>query len=346
MITLHDHNDTNFDRLGIGSLADTVSCIVARKIPGGIYELEMHYRTGGIYADQIQPDEIIVCRPNTYDRPQPFRIRDVGKDIDGKFKIYAVHVSDRIRHVPVMPFTATGIEAALSRLSDAAVLPHPFEFYTDFTSTAAFSIAEPRSMRDAMFGTEGSLLDIYGGEWDFDRYECRLMQHIGQDRGATITYGYNMVDCKQTASLRTALTGIVPFWKPDTDGIVTLPERLLTRPNALSYGRVEVVDFSAEIQEKPTVAQLRAAAQAYLASNAATVPTVSISTSPAPIGLETVRLGDTIRVEFRRIGVSTTAEAIGYKYNVLSEQYESIDIGDVTQSFAETIANLIKAKGR
>ena len=55
--------------------------------------------------------------------------------------------------------------------------------------------------------------------------------------------------------------------------------------------------------------------------------------------LETVKLCDTVTVEFEKLGVKTTAKCIKTVYNVLTGKYNSIELGEPKSSLAETVSN-------
>ena len=92
-----------------------------------------------------------------------------------------------------------------------------WNFITSRTTPSSFKVDEPSSVRSWFGGKEGSLLDIYGGEWHYTGRTCSLENSRGSDRGVAIRYGVNLTDLKQEENCSEVYTGVLPFWK-DMDG--------------------------------------------------------------------------------------------------------------------------------
>lgn len=348
MIFLYDQNEKNFTTAGLCTLPDATSCTVTEE-RNGAYELEMQYPINGIGYSSITARRIIFCRPNPYEREQPFRIYKISKPINGIVTVYAQHISYDLKGIPLSPFTAGNILTALQGFTTYAVGDQPFTFTTDKTTTANFAVTVPSSARSMLGGTDGSLLDVYGGEYVFDRYIVALKAARGENHGVEIRYGKNLTDVTQEENISKVATGVYPYWKSMTDDtLVMLPEKTLAAPGTYTFSHVVPLDLSTEWDEAPTEAQLRARAQKYMEDNAIGVPQVSLSVSFQPLAdtveykdlapLEEVRLCDTVTVIYPELGVSATAKVIRCVYNVLLGRYDKIDIGDARTTLADTIA--------
>lgn len=348
MIFLYEHNEKNFTSAGICTLPDATSCTVTEE-RNGAYELEMQYPINGIGYSSITARRIIFCRPNPYEREQPFRIYKISKPINGIVTVYAQHISYDLKGIPLSPFTAENILTALQGFTKYAVGDQPFTFTTDKTTTANFAVTVPSSARSMLGGTDGSLLDVYGGEYVFDRYIVALKAARGENHGVEIRYGKNLTDVTQEENISKVATGVYPYWKSMTDDtLVMLPEKTLAAPGTYTFSHVVPLDLSTEWDEAPTEEQLRARAQKYMEDNAIGVPQVSLSVSFQPLAdtveykdlapLEEVRLCDTVTVIYPELGVSATAKVIRCVYNVLLGRYDKIDIGDARTTLADTIA--------
>lgn len=348
MIFLYEQSEKNFTTAGLCTLPDATSCVVTEE-RNGAYELEMQYPINGIAYSSITARRIIFCRPNPYEREQPFRIYKISKPINGIVTVYAQHISYDLKGIPLSPFTAENILTALQGFTTYAVGDQPFTFTTDKTTTANFAVTVPSSARSMLGGTDGSLLDVYGGEYVFDRYIVALKAARGEDHGVEIRYGKNLTDVTQEENISKVATGVYPYWKSMTDDtLVMLPEKTLAAPGTYTFSHVVPLDLSTEWDEAPTEAQLRARAQKYMEDNAIGVPKVSLSVSFQPLAdtveykdlapLEEVRLCDTVTVLYPELGVSATAKVIRCVYNVLLGRYDKIDIGDARTTLADTIA--------
>ena len=347
-------NETQFDNNGLGRLPDAISCTVEEE-RNGKYELEMTYPLDGLHYADISPSRIIRAKPSDGKDPQPFRIYYISRPINGRITVRAEHISYQLSHIPVSPFTARSLAAALVGLKTNAAENCPFDFWTNKTVSADYSVKAPQSIRACLGGTRGSILDTFGtGEYEFDNYTVRLWLHRGEDKGVTLRYGKNIIDIKQEENIADTITGIYPFWQSaEMAGIdpviIELPEKVLHSDNASSfpYQRTITLDLSGDFQTAPTEEQLRQRAQAYMAANNIGIPKVSIKVSFLPLwqseeyrdlaNLERVNLCDIVTVRFEKLGISATSKVIATKYNVLTERYDEITLGDTKPSLAATL---------
>lgn len=344
---LYDQNEKEFLSNGIGTLSDCISCIVTEE-RNGIYELEMEYPITGLHYGDITLSSIIKAVPAPDSKPQPFRIYYISPPINGRVTIKAQHISYQLSFIPASPFTAGTATEAMGGLKTSAVEECPFTFHTDVDTAALYEVTKPQSIRSCLGGREGSMLDTYGGELEWDEYDVYLRTARGLNRGATLKYGKNIIDIKQEKNIQNTITGIYPYWSSEEE-IVTLPEKTVscTNAGAFPFRRTVVHDFSADFTEKPTEDQLRAAAEDYVKSNGMGVPEVNITVSFAMLGqseqykhlklLEAVYLCDTVKVEFEKLNISTEAKVVKTVYNVLKKRYDSVEIGDAKSSLATSI---------
>ena len=344
---LYQSTETAFDTNGLGILSDALKCTVAEE-RNSMFELEMRYPITGVhYADILLRNQIL-AKPNPTDQPQPFRTYRITKPLNGVVTVYARHISYDLEGIPAQPFTAPNAPAALQALKDNAVTPCPFEFWTDKDTTATMTNSTPQSIRSLLGGVRGSVLDVYGGEYAFDRYMVRLYTARGMDRGVSIRYGKNLTSLQQDENCAAVYTGVYPFWTGSDGELVQLPEKIVNAPGTYDFVRILTLDLSSEWQEKPTEEQLRTRTERYIRENNIGVPKVSLSISFVQLEQyeeykhlalqERVSLCDTVNVEFPRLGVSATAKVYKTVYDVLRDRWESVELGDARTTLADTIA--------
>lgn len=339
---------TEWTTQGLGALSDTVSCKVAEE-RNGIFELEMQYPMSGAHFSEMQNRCIVLAIPSPYRSPQPFRIYRITKPLNGICTVYAQHISYDLSGVPLNPFTAQSAPAAMAGLQSNAEGDSPFTFWTDKSTTANFSVDVPSSTRSVLGGQTGSILDVYGGEYEWDKYTVKLHGQRGQDNGVVIRYGKNLTDIEQDRNSSNVATGIYPYWKGSDDTLVTCEPKVVPAPGTYDFTRVVPVDFSQDFEAAPTPAELQARAESYVQANKIGIPVVSISVSFVQLEqteeykdlalLEKCDLCDTVTVQFNRLGVDAKAEIVKTVTDVLLERYESVEIGSIRANIADTIAN-------
>lgn len=368
VITLYDADEEVFTSNGLGSLPDASACLVTEE-RNGEFEVEMDYPlTGRHYAD-IQKRRIIFCKPNPYDDPQPFRIYAITKPINGVVTIHAAHLSYDTSGsiVKLFPADAGSASAAMSYLKAYSIPSTPFTFFTNVGTSGTMSVPKPASIRSLLGGSDGSLLDIFGGEYLFDKWNISLLSSRGENRGVTIRYGKNMTDLSQEENDTDFYTAVYPYWYSEAEdgGLVTLTENngIVNGPGTYDFVKIYPLDLSGEdfsktstddegnevTIEKPTAEELLAAANRYIVNNKIGIPKVSLDVSFVMLAqseeykdyarLETVKLCDTVTVEFEQLGVKTTAKCVKTVYNVLTDKYKSIELGEPKSSLSSTVSN-------
>ena len=345
---LYSATETKFDHNGIGILSACVSCEVTEEA-NGIFELAMTYPMDGINYEYIADRAILKVKADQFRDPQLFRIYAISKPMSGIVSIFAEHISYDLSGIPVHPCSAPTVSVALSMLKNNAVVDCPFEFWTDKETQANFKVSVPASIRSRLGGVEGSILDVYGGEYEFDNFTVKLHNNRGQNRGVSIRYGKNLTDIKQEQNCSSVATGVYPYWVDSEGGVfVELPERIINAPGRYDFEKILTLDLSEEFNEAPTVDELRQKAENYVKSNNIGVPNVSLTVSFAQLDqtdeckhlklLEHVSLFDTVNVEFPALRVSATAKAVKMVYDVLADRVKSVTLGSVRSNIADTVA--------
>lgn len=346
---LYNATETNFNHNGIGILSACVACEVTEEA-NGIFELAMTYPMDGIHYADIADRAIIKAKADQFRNPQLFRVYAISKPMNGIVTVLAEHISYDLSGIPVKPFSASTASSALTGLKNNAVVDCPFDFWTDKATQANFKVSVPASIRSRLGGVAGSILDVYGGEYEFDNFTVKLHNGRGQNRGVSIRYGKNLTDIKQDQNCSSVATGVYPYWVSQENGeLVELPEKIINAPGTYNFVKIRTLDLSSEFETQPTVEQLRAKTESYIKSNNIGIPTVSLTVSFAQLEqteeykhlalLERVSLFDTVNVEFSALGVSATAKAVKLVYDVIADRVKSVALGSVRANIADTIAN-------
>ena len=343
---LYSSTETAFTSNGLGVLNDAVSAVV-REERNGAYELTMEYPADGIHFSDISARTIILAKPNPTDSPQPFRVYRITKPIGGIVTIYAQHISYDLSGVAVSPFSANTLSEAIAKMhSNALPSDQPFTLTTDMDKGTGLSITAPASFRAMMGGQENSLVDIYGGEYSYDKYSIVLNANRGEDRGFTLRYGKNLTSFDQDENCAAVYSHIYPYW---TDGTTTVEvnngeygKLVPTTGTELPYTKILPKDLTSYFERQPTAADLLITAKTYASKAQLGVPKVSLTVSFAQLeenGIDRVNLCDTVTVVFPKMGVNAKAKVVTAEYDVLLERYTTLEIGSSTQGIADTIAS-------
>lgn len=369
---LFNSDATTFTGGGIGRLTETISCTVTEE-RNGRFELELVFPITGKYYSEIQIDRIILARHSDKLDLQPFRIYRISRPIDGKVSVFGRHISYDLNKIVIMPFSAGSVAETFARIKNYTVNSCPFEFWTDKTTVATFTAAVPMSVRSALGGVQGSILDVYGGEYEFDGMTVKLYAERGTDSGVTIRYGKNLTDLLHITDNSEAFNGVAPYWT-DGETVVVIPEKavavypyaynneggvLYDNGNGLYYSAADTeaeivpLDLSQYFETAPTEQELRQTAVTWLANNGKLKPDTSIKVSfvalwqteefknVAPL----LRLGlcDTVTVTYGKLGVNTKTKVIKTVYNTLLERYDEMELGEATATLSQTLTGTITA---
>lgn len=345
-LILYPSTERTFSNNGIGILSDAIVCDISSEL-NGIDELTMQYPVDGIHANQIDLRSIILAPRNHADQPQPYRIYDISEPMNGIVTISARHISYDLLGIPVQPYSAQNITQALAGLSQYAATECPFTFSTERTTEALFSVSVPSVIRSLLGGQQGSLLDVYGGEYEFDRFSVILHTKRGQNRGVTIRYGKNLTDIQQDKNCESVYTGVYPYWVGSDGTLVMLSEKILSASGTYDFENILPLDLSTEWEERPTETQLRTRANRYMTDNQIGSPTVSMTVSFVQLAdteeykdaaeLEQVELGDTVTIYFPRLRTESIARVVAMEYDAILNRYISITLGTVRSNIADTI---------
>lgn len=359
---LYSPGHTDFNNLGLGVMVDCTSAIVPEEL-NGKFELDIEYLAYGPLAKYLVNDAQI--KVDTGDQTgQLFRIKSVGKNINGIIPIHAEHVSYIINDLPIKPKIfvpnangALALQSALNNIIDN----HPLTSFSDVTTASdlAWEVPTFKNIRNVLGGVEGSILDKIGGEYQFNNYQIRLLSQRGRYSNTIIAYGRNLTDFKQEENILEVYTSIYPIVvesKDNTQTVKTLPEYIIDGEYVDKYPnrRVTIIDFSDKFNDKNLYSEdkLRKLAQDYVKSNKIGVPKVSMTVSTVALSgalddsynveeIESLHLADTVKVFFEPLGVTAEAKVVGSVWNVLLDQYDSYTLGAKKASFGQWVNNSI-----
>ena len=353
---LYNANETNFEHLGVSVLSDASKCHVSRE-KNGIYILEFDYPVNGKDVEKIKEGMYIKSDAGYRTKNQRFVVSKITKT-QNEFKIYCQHISQvKTTMNAIRPdITITGSALmALSTWRDN-LLDSRDEFFvqSDITTvnSTTWKVETIENARDALGGKAGSILDVWGGEYEFDNLNITLHKSMGIDNPTIIAYGKNLLDLEQEQSILETYTSVFPFKKYTDDNnreqLITLPEILLDsiHLNKFTHRRILKIDFSSDENLK-TVEQLRSKAKSYIKSNNVGVPKTNLKINYQDLSkvegvfdnpaLEQIDLCDRLKVYYSELGIlNENAKVVKVIWDVILEENHEIEVGDGRSSFTDS----------
>lgn len=348
---LYENTETLFNTNGLGRLRDAISVTVTEE-RNGIYECDFKYPVDGANYDLIQCGRIIGVTHDDSGDIQPFDIVSCTRPIGGVVEFHCTHISYRQSGMAVYGTGVNSLADAFTLLGTAKP-SNPFSYWSDFTSTAYMSAADgtPRTVRQMLGGVEGSILDAYGGEYEWDRYTVKLWKQRGRQRDFTIRYGVNMLDYKDDTDYQGTYTSCVPFWAGD-DGV---GGKIFVIGNKTNSGFTSVsgrdvciaLDLTDKFETKPTKTQVQNMAKSMMQSGQVNLPKQTISVDFVRLqdlgeyeGFENLlqcNLCDSIQVIFTEYNMSGWFKIVKTQFDVLRGKYEKLELGDLSTTLAQAL---------
>lgn len=342
---LFEKDETAFISNGIARLRDCISAVVSEE-RNGIYELDFTYPVTGANYEKIICGRIVGVTHDESGDIQPFEIVGQTRPINGVVSFHCVHLSYRQSQMVVRAVSVNSLSQAFQLFSIASP-SNPFTYEADFTATGFMAASDgvPRSVRQFLGGVRGSVLDTYGGEFEWDKWRVILHQNRGELKDFAILYGVNLLDYNDETSYQGTFTSCVAFWKNDAE-IVTVTATL--NENGYNGNDIRVpLDLSDKFEEKPTTTQLENEALAYMQRNQTNIPTQSIRVDfvrLADMGefsqfqdLLKCKLCDSIKVIFPMYNVSASFKIVKTEWNVLEGKYIGMELGTLSTTLAEAL---------
>lgn len=347
---LFEKDEKVFDTNGLGRLRDCTRCECAEE-RNGVYEVEFDYPTDGAHFNELLCGRIIGAEHDDTQDMQPFEIYAYSKPIDGVVTFKAFHISYKLGKMTVLNGGAiNNINDAFTLLKNNATPSNPFTFWTDIESTNYMSGAEgaPKTVRQLLGGVEGSVLDAYGGEYEWDRWTVKLWSERGKIRDYTIRYGFNMVDYQEDTDYSETFNAIIPYWQGQDE----YGNEVIVRGGVISSGTTYdnetacvPVDLTDKFEDQPTVSALETMAQSYMSANQPTLPAQNIKVDFVRLQdseefknyaqLQNCNLCDSVHVVFPRYGMDGYFKIVKVVYDVLLERYISMELGTLSRSLAD-----------
>lgn len=363
---LFGKNETDFFNNGLGPVKTFVNATVTEERNGSFY-FEGTVVIDEVIYPNLKEDNIIRCDAANNLKDQRFRIKRIVDKHDGTAEIYAEHISYELNELALKPevtVTSADGNSALNIWKNSIIDKNDFVVSSDIQTVQSTSwrIDKVENARMALGGVEGSILSKWGGEFKFDNYDIQLLQKRGATANVLLAYGRNITDFEQERNITETFTSVYPYaikrgeGEDDTEELITIPGYFVDSENLDKFPnrKAKPVDFSNEFKddEPITTEKLTSLAEKYVKNNQYGVPKVSIKVSFLDLSqtadyaefapLESLNLCDDVRVVYPKLGVDTISKVIKTVWDVLSDRYESIEIGQKRVSLSTVINDTVQ----
>lgn len=333
---------------GLGQI-QPLTCTVTEEL-NGIYELDFTVNVNDRHYADLKNSGLVKVTVGDGSE-QIFRIYKIDEPINMISSVHCQHITYDLSKVVVKPFTATGAVNIKNQLVSNMLGSYPFSTWTDITNTTStFTNDIPRYFRECLGGYEGSVLDVLRPEYEWDNLTVKLHARRGADNGVRISYGKNLIDYSQEQNNENVYDGVYGYAVVDE---VTYKADSYYNKTGATYPRILNVDFSSDYEsgQIPTPSELLQKATTYAQNNSIEVPSINIKIDFIPLWqteeyknilpLERVSLGDTVHVYFDKLNVEASSRVIKTQWNVLTNKYDSIELGDAKANLNTIISDSI-----
>ena len=375
---LFNKNEQSFDTYGLGELNVTKG--TATRERNGNYTLYAEIPVNDPMVSILKKEMKLKADAGLRTKNQTFEISRVVKDSSNIVKIYGQHISHKLEYMALRNATVFNGSAysALAIWKGALIGDLTFDVWSDIQTVGkgVFDISKMENARQALGGVEGSILDLYGGEYEFDNMTVRLHKQLGRTAPTVLEYGRNILSAESDETIESSYTSVLPFAtytpdKPEGDTsdsqpdpvTVTLPEDYVDSKYKALYAhrRIKVVDFSSEFKSDsknkdiPTADKLRTLAKNYMERNAIGKPKINTKIEYVDLAktldyadrgwIEEVELCDIVPVYYPQIGLTDeTLEITTITYDFVNERNESVEFGDIGTNVRATMQSGLAGK--
>lgn len=346
-----------YDKTGevlIGELEDCISCNVT-EVRNGIFDARLVYPAMRLISNNLIKENIIVCKASDILLNQKFRIFNVKKKHSNTIEVIARHISfdllyDFIENINIVNQSC---EYALNTIFRNSQFSRRYKGHSDIINAQDYNISMTNCL-NAIAGKEGSIIDTYGTGAEIlrDNENIHVLNRRGHDNGVVIEYGKNLEGFECTEDTTDLITRIYPFAKkstPDGETTITLNEKFVDSPriNLYSHPYIRDVDLTSKFKDEDEInqAKLKLEAEKYFLETKCDIPKLTFNLKPVPLSKcvgfenlgEKLSLCDIATIKHKIYGITTQAKVIKTVFNVLTDRYENIQLGDPKASLGDLI---------
>lgn len=360
-----------YDNNGYGFFSTCSKCEVTEE-RNGAYSLAMIISENDQLANTTMVGMFVKAKSNQYDKPQLFEINEIIKDSSsGMIAINANHIKflglqntvSNEGHYHNSKWKQAPEYIVNELLKDSIIENNIFTFSSDITEKKEFDLSKAASQKfgDIFGNSEGSLLDVFGGEFHYDNFKIELLKSRGTDSGKKIMFGYNLSDYKQTITNDNDYTHCIGYAILDTANSDGNPITLAGNPTVMTkhsiiFPKVKLIDFTEKVKNEVgsdfkvrtdvgddielVKGLLMYYSNEYIIFNGWSSPNVNIviTYKPEIDKLQDVKLCDTVTVCLNKKTQSIKSKITKVVYDSILERYTLIEVGEKALSLYDFLS--------
>lgn len=339
---LHDKDGNK-----ICDLNDLLECKVIEE-RNGLFDLALVYPAGYPYADDLVKENIIVARANDTLLNQKFRIYNIKKMTKNRIKVLARHISFDIAYdfIKNIDITNQSCEYALNTIFRNSQFSRHYRGYSNIINAQNYKISKVNCLK-AIAGAKGSIIDTFGTGAEIlrDNTDIYVLNSRGHDNGVTIEYKKNLTGFEleeDTTDLETRVGGFAKYTNEageetivESDWIDSTLINSYVHPYIRADGPRDYSDKFKD-DEIPTKEKLNNLCGKEFTDNKRDITKQNFKIEFIPLskcvgyeGIEDkISLCDKVTIKHSVYATNAQAKVIKATYNVLTERYESMELGE------------------
>ena len=348
---IYDNSFTTYESNGLGLLVDAISCQVEEE-SNGDFELTLVYPSEGSFFYALKQDNLIKADASDSLKGQLFRIDTISKPLNGQVTVYAKHITfDLAKNSLNEDVNERNIkcENAGKHMLQSSDADSRFTIESNIEMLGNYNMDRKTDCLSAIAGTRGSLIDTFGNGPKLlrDNFTIKVLARRGKDNNVLIAYKKNITGF----TLEEDYTEIINIIKPYATYTENEVEKTLyideIGVKSSRYVEGDIVkskwmDFSDDFEddETPTQEKLKNLAEKYFNDNNCDLPKMTYKIEFQPLNkteeykedglaeLEHIGMDDNVYIANSKYKIRDQARVIKTTYNVLTEKYISIELGD------------------
>lgn len=363
---LYNSTVTDFENSAfLARFPDAISCDVEQQRHGK-YEAQMTLPRNSPAIGKLSPGTILYIPHDATKTREPFDVYRIQKTLGDTVSVYAQHASYRLSGLMVPPFYLDTFDSVVDELNKMATKALPNAGGFTFTNQISAFITQkafktraaiiPRSIKEYLYGKEGSMLDRYGPfDVVFSGFNV-ILSKAGEQLTARVAYGKNVSGLDYDVDLTNAWTAAYAYYDSgqleEIDGTKVSGRMYATAPVNTPYADnfphpiVKLFDVTSDYESRPTKAQLDAKSTSLANQDPPTgIPEnfkIKITALDKDDELRRAKLYDYLTVDLKEYDLKKQARIIGTRYDSLLEEYTELTIGTQHRTLKETIQSISK----